>query len=346
MERNSDNEQGTGSKPGETSGTEQGPGISGTYRAQQPTLADEDERPSLDGFGSYEKNRFLLTMLTGPAKGSVFRLNKEITKIGRSESAEISIADLGLSRIHARFLRIGSGRDTRFLLEDCESRNGTFVAGQRIEVPTLVTDGTRLGFGRRSLARFTVQDALEEQALIDVHESALRDGLTKIYNRRVFDDRLKSEYAYAIRHDRTLALLLVDIDHFKSVNDTFGHQAGDHVLQQVSNVLSSTLRTEDMCARFGGEEFAIIVRDTSPADAMVVAERLRALVAANEVSWAGQRLNVTVSVGMACSLVMAPSDDSAALLRRADEALYEAKRTGRNRVTVLGLPQGLLRRIK
>ena len=346
MERNSDKDQSAGPKPSETTSAEQGPGISGTYRAQQPTLADEDERPSLDGFGSYEKNRFLLTMLTGPAKGSVFRLNKEITKVGRSESAEISIADQGLSRFHARFLRIGTGRDTRFLLEDCESRNGTYVAGERVDVPTLVTDGMRLAFGRRSLARFTVQDALEEQALIDVHESALKDGLTRIYNRRVFDDRLKSEYAYAIRHDRTLALLLIDIDHFKSVNDTFGHPAGDHVLQQVSSILSSTLRTEDMCARFGGEEFAIIVRDTSPADALVVAERLRALVAANQISWAGQRLNVTVSVGMACSLVMAPTDDAAALLRRADEALYEAKRSGRNRVAVLGLPQGMLRRVK
>lgn len=346
MERNSDKDQSAGTQPIETTSSEPGPKVSGTYRAQQPTLADEDERPSLEGFGSYEKNRFLLTMLTGPSKGSVFRLNKEITKVGRSESADVSIGDLGLSRLHARFLRIGSGRDTRFLLEDCESRNGTFVAGERIDAPTLVSDGTRLAFGRRSLARFTVQDALEEQALIDVHESALKDGLTQIYNRRVFDDRLKSEYAYAIRHDRTLALLLIDVDHFKSVNDTFGHQAGDHVLQQVSNILSSTLRTEDMCARFGGEEFAVIVRDTSPADAMVVAERLRALIAANQIMWAGQTLNVSVSVGMACSLVMAPSDDAVVLLRRADEALYEAKRLGRNRVAVLGLPQGLLRRIK
>jgi two-component system, cell cycle response regulator len=346
VERNLDKDQSVGPVPSDATPSEPGPGISGTYRAQQPTLTDEDERPSLDGFGSFEKNRFLLTMLTGPAKGSVFRLNKEITKVGRSESAEVSVADLGLSRIHARFLRVGSGRETRFLLEDCESRNGTFVAGERISVPTVVTDGMRLAFGRRSLARFTVQDALEEQALIDVHESALKDGLTRIYNRRVFDDRLKSEYAYAIRHDRTLALILLDIDHFKSVNDTFGHQAGDHVLQQVSTVLSSTLRTEDMCARFGGEEFAVIVRDTTPADAMVVAERIRALVAANQVSWAGQRLSVTVSVGLACSLVMAASDDAVALLRRADEALYEAKRQGRNRVMVLGLPTGLLRRVK
>lgn len=322
------------------------PGISGTYRAHQPTLADEDDRPSLEGFGSFEKNRYLLTVLTGPGKGSVFRLNKEIMTIGRSEDADISLPDVGLSRIHARFLRLGSGRDTRFLVEDCESKNGTFVGGTRIDAPTLVADGVRLGFGRRSLARFTVQDALEEQALINVHDSALKDGLTRAYNRRVFDDRLRSEFSYAVRHDRSLVLFLVDVDHFKSVNDTFGHQAGDCVLQQVASLISSTLRVEDMCARYGGEEFAVIIRDTAPVDALVVAERVRALVAANQIEWAGQRINVTVSIGMACSIAMPATEDAAALLRRADEGLYQAKQSGRNRVCVQGLPPGLLRRVK
>lgn len=322
------------------------PGTSGTYRAHQPTLVDEDERPSLDGFGSFEKNRYLLTILTGPGKGSVFRLNKEIMTLGRSDDADISLPDLGLSRIHARFLRLGSGRDTRFLVEDCESKNGTYVAGSRIDAPTLVADGVRLGFGRRSLARFTVQDALEEQALISVHDSALKDGLTRAYNRRVFDDRLRGEFSFAVRHDRSLVLLLIDVDHFKSVNDTFGHQAGDCVLQQVAALVASTLRVEDCCARYGGEEFAVLIRDTSPADAMVVAERVRALVAAQQVEWAGQKISVTVSVGMACSIAMSPAEDASALLRRADEALYQAKQTGRNRICVQGLPPGLLRRVK
>jgi two-component system, cell cycle response regulator len=321
-------------------------GTSGTYRAHQPTLVDEDERPSLEGFGSFEKNRYLLTVLTGPGKGSVFRLNKEIMTLGRSDDADISLPDLGLSRIHARFLRLGSGRDTRFLIEDCESKNGTFVAGARIEAPTLVADGVRLGFGRRSLARFTVQDALEEQALISVHDSALKDGLTRAYNRRVFDDRLRSEFSFAARHDRSLVLLLVDVDHFKSVNDTYGHQAGDCVLQQVATLIASTLRAEDCCARYGGEEFAVLIRDTSPADAMVVAERVRALVAAQQVEWAGQKITVTVSIGMACSVAMPPTEDSASLLRRADEALYQAKESGRNRICVQGLPAGMLRRVK
>lgn len=322
------------------------PNVSGTYRAQQSTLADEDERPSLDDYASFEKNRCLLTVLTGPGKGSVFRIKKEITTIGRSEDADISISDPGLSRIHARFLRVGTGRDLRLLVEDCDSKNGTFVAGERIHSPTAVADGTRLAFGRRSLLRFTIQDALEEQALLSMHESALKDPLTGAYNRRVFNDRLLSEFSYATRHDRSLVLLMIDVDHFKSVNDTYGHQAGDQVLQSVAVQVGSTLRAEDICARWGGEEFAVLVRDTSPADAMIIAERVRALVAASHVEWAGQCIRTTVSVGMACSLGLDASEDAHVLLGRADEALYEAKRGGRNRVCIHGLPHGMLRRLK
>lgn len=322
------------------------PSVSGTYRAQQPTMADEDERPSLNEYASFEKNRCLLTVLTGPCKGSVFRIGKEITTVGRSEDADIAIADPGLSRIHARFLRVGVGPGFRLLVEDCDSKNGTFVSGERVDSPTAVADGTRLGFGRRSLVRFTIQDALEEQALLNVHESALKDSLTRVYNRRVFDDRLRSEFSYATRHDRSLVLLMIDVDHFKAVNDTYGHQAGDSVLQSVASQIGSTLRTEDVCARYGGEEFAVLVRDTSPADAMIIAERVRALVAASHVEWGGRRVHTTVSVGMACSLGMDASADASALLSKADEALYDAKLGGRNRVCVYGLPQGMLRRLK
>jgi diguanylate cyclase (GGDEF)-like protein len=288
----------------------------------------------------------LITILTGPGKGTVFRLRKEVTTVGRSDDADISLADPGLSRIHARFLRIGSGRDLQVLVEDCDSKNGTYVAGERIAHPIEVADGTRLGFGRRSLARFTVQDALEEQALLNVHESALKDGLTRVYNRRVFEDRLLSEFSYATRHDRSLVLFLVDIDHFKLVNDTNGHQAGDSVLKNVAQQVESTLRAEDLCARYGGEEFAVLVRDTSPGDAMIIAERIRALVAASHVEWGEQRLRATVSIGMACSFGMDASEDASVLVRKADEALYEAKATGRNRVCVQGLPKALLRCLK
>jgi two-component system, cell cycle response regulator len=316
------------------------PASSGTYRAQQSTLVDDDERLSLEVFSSFEKNRALLTFLTGPAKGSVFRVNKEIITLGRSEDADIPLPDPSLSRIHARFLRVGFGRGARYLIEDCGSTNGTFVGGQRLEGPTPILDGVRLGFGRRSLARFAVQDALEEHALLNVHDSAFRDGLTRAYNRRIFDDRLTSEFAYSARHNRPLSLMLLDIDHFKSFNDLHGHQAGDLVLQTVASQITETLRTEDLFCRYGGEEFVILARDTTMVDAAVVAERIRALIAASSITWNGASLGVTVSIGLACNIPVVADAD--VLVRNADAALYEAKARGRNCVVVTGVaPQKL-----
>lgn len=311
------------------------PSSSGTYRTQQPTLIDEDERPSLELYSCFEKNRALLTVLTGPAKGAVFRLNQEIVTLGRSADADITLPDPSLSRIHARFLRVGKGRGTSYLLEDCGSTNGTFVGGNKVVTPIPLGDGVRLGFGKRSMVRFAVQDALEEQALLSVHESALRDGLTQVYNRRVFDDRLRSEFAYSARHDRPLTLMLLDIDHFKQFNDSFGHQAGDVVLQEVAAQVARTLRTEDLFARYGGEEFAVLARDTSASDAAVVAERIRALVAAAQVRWQGALLRVSLSIGLACNVPVLP--DAETLVQLADEALYRAKELGRNRVVVHGV---------
>lgn len=311
------------------------PSSSGTYRTQQPTLIDEDERPSLELYSCFEKNRALLTVLTGPAKGAVFRLNQEIVTLGRSADADITLPDPSLSRIHARFLRVGKGRGTSYLLEDCGSTNGTFVGGNKVVTPIPLGDGVRLGFGKRSMVRFAVQDALEEQALLSVHESALRDGLTQVYNRRVFDDRLRSEFAYSARHDRPLTLMLLDIDHFKQFNDSFGHQAGDVVLQEVAAQVARTLRTEDLFARYGGEEFAVLARDTSASDAAVVAERIRALVAAAQVRWQGALLRVSLSIGLACNVPVLP--DAETLVQLADEALYRTKELGRNRVVVHGV---------
>jgi diguanylate cyclase (GGDEF)-like protein len=232
---------------------------------------------------------------------------------------------------------VGTGREVQYLLEDCDSLNGTFVAGKQVSVPTLVTEGVRVGFGRRSLLRFSVQDALEERALFNVHESALRDGLTRAYNRRVFDDRLISEFAYSSRHNRPLSLMLFDIDHFKKVNDTHGHQAGDLVLQAVARQIASALRTEDVFARYGGEEFAIIARDTTLSEATVVAERIRALVGATETPWNGGSLKVTLSVGVACNFPIVP--DVGLLVSKADAALYRAKARGRDRVEATALVQ-------
>ncbi len=302
------------------------------FRPREATLLDLGERTTLTPLTSTEKNRFLLTILTGPAKGQVFKLEHPVVTVGRSDEADIALPDPGLSRVHARFLQIGGGDQLQYVLEDCKSTNGTYAAGVKIKEPTVLADGVRLGFGKRTLARFGLQDELEEQAIVSVHNSAIRDGLTNAHNRRVFDDRLRGELAFSLRHGQPLSLVMLDIDHFKRFNDDYGHQAGDRVLQLVAERVSKTLRTEDLFARYGGEEFAVILRNTSLLDAMVVAERIRRLVEETVVPWDGGALHVTASIGLACNHAAEGSAD--AFIGQADGALYAAKEQGRNRVVV------------
>jgi diguanylate cyclase (GGDEF)-like protein len=293
---------------------------------------DVGERASFAGSASTEKNRFLLTLLTGPAKGAIFKLDRGVMTLGRSDEADITVPDPSLSRIHARFLMTGHGTASAYLLEDLDSTNGTFVGEERVTRPTLLTDGVRIGFGKRSLARFALQDELEEQAAVSLHDLALRDPLTRAYNRRVFDDRLLAELAFSVRHGQPLSLLLMDIDHFKNFNDRYGHQAGDLVLQVVAEQIERALRTEDLFARYGGEEFAVLVRNTALLESLVVAERIRTLVERVEVPWEGKVLHVTLSVGVACNAATAEPPNL--MIKRADKALYQAKERGRNRVVM------------
>src|SRR5688572_5648120 len=203
-----------------------------SYRPEQSTLVEDVESPSLVPRPPAVKNRALLTLLTGPAQGTVIQLDdrKDLT-LGRGQQAGVLIPDPSLSRVHARVFRRQTPQRTDFYIEDCNSTNGTFVADKRISTPTALGDGMRIALGRRTVLRFSLQDALEEQALIRVHESALRDRLTGAYNRGAFDDRMNSEFSSSRSRGTALALLMLDVDHFKRLNDTHGHQAGDAVLR-------------------------------------------------------------------------------------------------------------------
>jgi two-component system cell cycle response regulator len=307
-----------------------------SYRPEQSTLIEDVETPSLAPRPLPEKNRALLTLLTGPLQGTIIQLDaRNDLTLGRSKQAGLLIPDPGLSRVHARVFRRQTPIRTEFYIEDCGSTNGTFVAGQRISVPTALADGTRVGLGRRTVLRFSLQDALEEQALIRVHESALRDRLTGSYNRGAFDDRLNTELATSRSRGTPLALLLFDIDHFKRLNDSHGHQAGDEVLREVVKGVQRALRTEDVLARYGGEEFAVILKNVSSRSVHVLAERVRVAVEELEIDWQGEAIRITVSVGGAYLARTTALEDPAAVIAAADEALYEAKHQGRNRVVLV-----------
>jgi diguanylate cyclase (GGDEF)-like protein len=162
-------------------------------------------------------------------------------------------------------------------------------------------------------------------------EISIADGLTQVYNRRYLMERLRQEVKRASRYGPAVSLLMIDIDHFKKVNDTFGHQAGDAVLAGVAGLIKWKLRETDLIARYGGEEFCVIATGTEQAGAVLLAERLRQLVAEAVFEHGGNRLMVTVSIGV---VAWEPSlkDDYEQLIRRADKALYCAKDQGRNRV--------------
>jgi diguanylate cyclase (GGDEF)-like protein len=160
----------------------------------------------------------------------------------------------------------------------------------------------------------------------------MHDPLTSLFNRRYLDDHLKAEFAFAQRHGTKLSLLLIDADHFKKVNDTWGHAAGDSALRALAEHLRGAVRHEDMIARFGGEEFAVLAREITAEGALSVAERIRVLVEANPVRLDdGQSVSITVSVGVVTMSGERTYATADALLEAADEALYRAKQAGRNR---------------
>ncbi|KAB0508711.1 MULTISPECIES: GGDEF domain-containing protein [Pseudomonas] len=164
-------------------------------------------------------------------------------------------------------------------------------------------------------------------------QSALRDPLTDTGNRIAMDQTLEREIEMSRRHSQPLSLLMLDIDHFKHINDTYGHSAGDEVLKAVAASIKNQLRNVDMVFRFGGEEFLILLSNTSREAAAMVGERLRFAAQAQDYEAEGKMIELTVSIG--CSTLL-PGESAESLLRRADSALYVAKRAGRNRLAMAG----------
>lgn len=178
---------------------------------------------------------------------------------------------------------------------------------------------------------FNVAAASLQRVYRELEHRSTRDGLTGALNRAAFTERLSADCASADRHERPLSLLMVDIDFFKRINDTHGHQAGDRILQDVVELMENTIRPGEVVARYGGEEFAVILPDTDEREAVATADRLRRAVERQLFDCgAAEPITVTVSIGCACRQPDAmPSED---LIESADAALYQAKRTGRNRV--------------
>jgi diguanylate cyclase (GGDEF)-like protein len=277
-----------------------------------------------------DKDQAYLIVLAGASVGEMYKIAKEKTVIGRGNQADIHVVDDGISRRHAEIVHDAHG----IYVRDLGSTNGTFCNGERVSEQQL-KDGDKIQVGSTTILKFTFHDSLDETFQRQMYESALRDGLTKVFNKKYFLDRLESEFAYAIRHKTPLSLVMLDIDHFKRINDTHGHLAGDYALATLANVVSQTIRQEDVFARYGGEEFAVICRGVDLVGAAAFAERIRRMVQAQPFDYQGTALKITVSVGVA-AVTDVGMREYQELIGAADEALYSAKRNGRNQVVSAG----------
>jgi diguanylate cyclase (GGDEF)-like protein len=275
-----------------------------------------------------KRDRAYLVVLAGSSVGEMYKIESERTVIGRGQKAQIRLLDDGISREHAQLVLQGD----RIVLQDLGSTNGTYCNGLKVDKKELV-DGDKILVGSTTILKFTYHDNLDEIFQKQMYESALRDGLTKAFNKKYFTDRLESEFTFAVRHAAPLTLVLFDIDHFKRVNDTYGHQAGDQVLAEISTLLSGTLRAEDVFARYGGEEFGVICRGSDLMQGQIVGERLRKAVESHSFDYEGTIIPITISVGVA-GLPNAAVKDVTELVAVADQALYKSKNAGRNRVTI------------
>ena len=273
-----------------------------------------------------DRDRAYLIVLAGSNVGEMFKISASSITLGRGQGADIQLLDDGISRKHARIRMDGSD----MVVEDLESRNGTFANGVRITRHTL-RDGDKIQVGSTTILKFTYHDHLDETFQRQMYESALRDGLTKAFNKKYFLDRIESEFRFAKRHRVPLSVILFDIDHFKKINDNAGHLAGDQVLAALARKVAETIRAEDVFARYGGEEFAIICRAIEMPGASAFAERLRIAVEKTEFPFAGQVIPVTISLGVS-GLPQVDTNEPMGLVAAADDALYQAKRDGRNRV--------------
>jgi diguanylate cyclase (GGDEF)-like protein len=273
------------------------------------------------------ENAYLVVM-AGSNLGEMYKLDKARLVIGRGDNADLRLVDDGISRDHAQIIN----ENGRMILEDMGSTNGTFCNGTRVTRQPL-SEGDKILLGSTTILKFSYQDQLEEAFQRQMSESALRDGMTRAYNKRYFGERIESELQYSLRHTAPVSLIFLDIDHFKRINDVHGHQAGDYVLVQLASLAMSMLGEDEVFARYGGEEFAVIARGMDITSAEALSERLRSAVEGNRFVFGDAPIPVTISVGVsyAPGLGVATAVD---LVARADEALYAAKRAGRNRTVV------------
>jgi diguanylate cyclase (GGDEF)-like protein len=292
----------------------------------KPDVGDRVTAIDLEAFSTVARttDRACLVVIYGPELGKRAALGHGPFEIGRSSKADLPIDQESISRHHARITFEGG----RHHIEDLGSTNGTFVNEHQSKKAPL-KDGDQVKLGR-SILKYMSGDNIEANYHEEIYRLMTMDALTQTHNRRYFNEALERECQRSQRYHRALSLVLFDIDHFKQINDTYGHVAGDSVLRQLALVVKPRLRLQDVLARVGGEEFAVLLPEVEVAGALIAAEKVRRLVEGARFVVDTKEFGCTVSIGVCAyrSEMTSPG----MLYDAADKNLYEAKRGGRNRV--------------
>jgi diguanylate cyclase (GGDEF)-like protein len=264
-----------------------------------------------------------IIVIYGPELGKRVQLGTAPFEIGRSSKNDLFLDQESVSRHHARITFDG----THYWVQDLNSTNGTFVNDEAVREQRL-RDGDQLRVGR-SILKFMTGENIELHYHEEIYRLMTVDGLTQVFNRRYFNEALEREFNRSRRYERALSLILLDIDHFKRVNDTHGHLAGDQLLRQIASAVKPKLRREDVFARTGGEEFGILLPEIALDGARLIAEKVRRIVESTPLRFEQLVIPCTISLGVA---MRGDEPSGEELYKRADMRLYEAKAGGRNRV--------------
>ena len=290
---------------------------------QKVTQAERERRPAL-------------VFLRGELMAVPIPLERDQVVLGRAVEADVRVNDHRASRLHAR---ITAERDSqtglvRYRIADLGSTNGTLLNGQLIS-EAILNDGDKVIIGDH-LFRFDMLDEIDREFQQQIHRLIAHDELTGLLTSKSFFSELRREAARADDESRPFCVLMMDLDHFKLVNDSYGHLVGSETLEEIGGIIKRALRAGDVASRFGGEEFAAFLLDADYAQALVAAERVRSEIEKHEFravrkgSLGEKTHHITISIGVAAF----PDDarDGIELVELADSALYRAKRSGRNRI--------------
>jgi two-component system cell cycle response regulator len=290
---------------------------------KKPKRSQEDLRPAL-------------IFLTGDLLAVPIPLEREEVIVGRALEADVRVNDTKISRKHARINAVTDEKTnvTSYVLTDLSSRNGTLLNGQKVRQETL-QNGDKITIGEHIL-RFEFLDEIDREYHRQIHRLLSHDDLTGLLSSRSFFSELRRESARAKAENRPFCVLMMDVDFFKNVNDTYGHLTGSKTLEEIGYCITQNLRSGDVAARFGGEEFAAFLLHAEIGQGLVAAERIRSEIEKQEFTIirqgkpADDKHHVTISIGVAS--FPDDSSDVIELVEMADSALYRAKREGRNRI--------------